>query len=77
MIVTWKHKGLKDFFLTGSKKGITPDIAFRLARVFNSTPPMWLNMQQALDLWEIEASHGDEYRNIHPVQDSSSPSTTP
>jgi proteic killer suppression protein len=32
MIVTWKHKGLKDFFLTGSKKGIRPDMADRLRR---------------------------------------------
>ena len=59
------------------RRGITPDIAFRLARLFDCTPQMWLNMQQALDLWEIEASHGDEYRDIHPVQDSSSSSTTP
>ena len=32
MIKSWKHKGLKDLFLTGSKKGIRPDIAERLLR---------------------------------------------
>lgn len=32
MIKSWKHKGLKDLFLTGSKKGVRPDIADRLRR---------------------------------------------
>jgi proteic killer suppression protein len=32
MFKSWKHKGLKDLFLTGSKKGVRPDIADRLIR---------------------------------------------
>jgi proteic killer suppression protein len=32
MIKNWKHKGLKELFLTGSKKGVRPDIADRLRR---------------------------------------------
>lgn len=32
MIKTWKHKGLKALFLTGSKKGILPEIAKKLQR---------------------------------------------
>ncbi len=39
------------------RRRITPDIAFRLAKVFNSTPEMWLNMQQAVDLWEANKMH--------------------
>jgi addiction module HigA family antidote len=31
------------------RKKITQDIAFGLARVFNSSPEMWLNMQEAVD----------------------------
>lgn len=30
MIKSWHHKGLKDFFFTGSKKGIIPNHATRL-----------------------------------------------
>ena len=30
MIKSWKHKGLKRFYLTGSKAGINPDHAKRL-----------------------------------------------
>jgi len=32
MIKSWRHKGLKDFFLEGTKKGIRPDMADRLRR---------------------------------------------
>ena len=51
------------------RRKITPDIAFRLARVFNSTPEMWLNMQQSVDLWEANRDHGREYEKIQPVQE--------
>lgn len=56
------------------RRGITPDIAFRLARVFNSTPELWMHMQQAVDLWETESMHGDEYRRIRPAQAETVPS---
>ncbi|RQH00662.1 type II toxin-antitoxin system RelE/ParE family toxin [Paraburkholderia dinghuensis] len=32
MIKSWKHKGLKEFFFTGSNAGICPDHVSRLAR---------------------------------------------
>lgn len=38
--------------LVNERRRVTPYIAYRLARVFNSTPEMWLNMQQAVDLWD-------------------------
>jgi antitoxin HigA-1 len=53
------------------RRKITPDVAFRLARVFNSTPEMWLNMQQAVDLWEINRAYGQEYEKIRPFSQSS------
>lgn len=33
MIKTWKHKGLKAFYETGSKKGITPSHADKLVAI--------------------------------------------
>jgi antitoxin HigA-1 len=54
------------------RRRITPDLAFRFARVFNSTPEMWLNMQQAVDLWEAQSSFGREYDKIRPVQEGAS-----
>ena len=32
MIKSWKHIGLKELFLVGSRKGVRPDIAHRLSR---------------------------------------------
>ena len=34
---------------------ITPEMALRLSKAFNTTPELWLNLQQNYDLWE--ASH--------------------
>lgn len=39
--------------------GITPSIAITLADAFDTTPQLWLNLQQKYDLWveENEKSH--------------------
>ena len=48
MIKTFKHKGLKDFYITGSKKGINPNHASKLARILDrldaSTNPQDINL---------------------------------
>lgn len=33
---------------------VTADMAIRLGRLFGTTPTSWLNMQYALDVWELE-----------------------
>lgn len=35
MIKSFKHKGLEDFFYTGSKRGIKPDHTRRLERILD------------------------------------------
>ena len=35
MIKSFKHKGLGDFFYTGSKKGITPSHSSKLAKILD------------------------------------------
>jgi addiction module HigA family antidote len=44
------------------KRGITTDTALRLARVLGTTPDLWLNMQQAVDLYD--AMHSPASRQI-------------
>lgn len=48
MIKSFAHKGLKDFYETGSKKGIQPDHAPKLARMLDrldaSTEPQDMNL---------------------------------
>jgi addiction module HigA family antidote len=37
---------------------VTPDMALRLSRAFNTTPELWLNLQRNYDLWRAShASH--------------------
>ena len=42
------------------KRGITPDTALRLARLFGTTPDLWLNYQLAWDLWHVREESGAE-----------------
>jgi len=52
--------------LLHGKRALSPDMAVRLARLLRTTPESWLNMQQAVDLWEIE--HQDKKcRHIKPL----------
>lgn len=37
--------------LVNGRRGVTPDTALRLARLFGTTPEFWLNGQRDLDLW--------------------------
>lgn len=32
--------------------GVTPDLALRLSKAFDTTPELWLNLQRNYDLWE-------------------------
>ncbi|WP_439558022.1 HigA family addiction module antitoxin [Dyadobacter sp.] len=40
--------------LINGHQAVTPDMALRLAEAFNTTPQLWLNMQQNYDLGEAE-----------------------
>ena len=37
--------------IVNERGAITPDMALRLSEAFGTTPEIWLNMQQAYDLW--------------------------
>lgn len=47
------------FKIRTGKASITPAIALALAEAFDTTPQLWLNLQQRYDLWieENEKSH--------------------
>jgi len=36
------------------KRGVSAEMAVRIARVIGGSPQSWLHMQEALDLWEVE-----------------------
>lgn len=62
LITSFHHKGLKEFFETGGKRGISPGLAARIARrldVRDSAPP--LNAAQRLT--DIDA-HGFDFHRL-------------
>ena len=42
--------------IINGKRGVTPDTALRLAAFLGSSAEMWLNLQQAVDLWDVQHS---------------------
>ena len=50
------------------KRAITPDTAFRLARLFGTTPEFWIGLQADVSLWDTLQVHGAEYEKIKPVR---------
>jgi addiction module HigA family antidote len=55
--------------LVHERRAVTPDIAHRLARVFDTTPELWLNLQQAVDVWETYAANRSTYTKLKPFDD--------
>ncbi len=53
--------------ILSDQEPITPDIAIRFSRFFNTTPEFWINLQVSLDLWNAFQTRPKEYENIRPV----------
>ena len=53
------------------RRGITADTALRLARYFNTTPLLWLNLQKAYELRVAELEAGkDIAKQVKPRQEA-------
>ncbi len=48
--------------ILNGRRGITPDTAMRLARVFETSDALWINLQTVLDLFD--ARHSPEAKKI-------------
>lgn len=46
--------------LVNGKRGVTPDTALRLSKLFGTTPEFWLNGQRNWDLWHALNSEDAE-----------------
>lgn len=54
--------------LVNEKRGVTPDTALRLSRLFGTTPEFWLNGQRNWDLWHaLRAPEAKNIARIEPV----------
>ena len=52
-----------DEVLSG-QSAITPDMAYRLARFFNTTANFWIALQMQVDLWDAFQMNKEEYDRI-------------
>ena len=42
--------------LVNANAGVSPEMALRLAKAFDTTPESWLTMQKSYDLWQVQQS---------------------
>lgn len=52
--------------IINERGAITPDMALRLSRAFDTTPDLWMNLQQNFDLWKAENS-SDAWQSVKPL----------
>ena len=45
--------------ILNGRAGISPEMAIRLSRAFDTTPESWLNQQMQYDLWIANQTMGD------------------
>lgn len=50
------------------RRPITADMAQRLSRILGNPPQFWLNMQQAVDLWDTSEAKRAEYEKLKPLK---------
>lgn len=52
--------------LVNEKRGLSADMAHRLARYFGNSPGFWLNLQKEVDLWDALQANEKAYICIKP-----------
>ena len=52
--------------LLHERRALSPEMAARLAKVLHGAPEIWLRMQAARDLWEIQ-QHPERLADVQPV----------
>ncbi len=52
--------------LLGAQTTITPDLALRLSRAFETSPELWLNLQSTYDLWQA-TQISNEWQKINTI----------
>lgn len=52
--------------IVNGRAPVSVDMALRLSRAFDTTPNLWLNLQQAVDIWEARQKQGSWMR-IQPI----------
>jgi len=54
--------------LLRERRGVSPEMALRLGRLFGNSPEFWLNAQRAVDLWDATQSIKNDIIRIEPLR---------
>jgi addiction module HigA family antidote len=54
--------------LVRERRAVSPEMALRLGRLFGNSPGFWLNLQRSVDLFDAQASRGNEVDRIKPMR---------
>ncbi|MHC5675235.1 HigA family addiction module antitoxin [Nostoc sp.] len=52
--------------IVNEQAGVSPLMAIRLAKAFQTSPELWLNLQQKYDLWNA-VQESESLKNISPI----------
>ncbi|OCC14142.1 HigA protein (antitoxin to HigB) [Dissulfuribacter thermophilus] len=56
--------------IINEKASVTPEMALKLSRAFNTSPEFWLNLQRNYDLW-IATQETEGWKTIEPLVETS------
>jgi len=52
--------------IINGKGSVTPEMALRLSRAFDTSPKLWLNLQKNYDLWQAEHA-SNAWKRVKPL----------
>lgn len=55
--------------IINTKRGITTEMALKLAKFFGTTPQLWLNLQNSYDLYRVAKKKSDILKSIHTIEE--------
>lgn len=58
--------------IINGRGAVTPDMALRLSRAFDTTPELWLNLQKNYDLWHA-AHDSNSWKTVKPIFSATMP----
>ena len=54
--------------LLRGRRGVSPEMALRLGRLFGNSPEFWLNVQRGVDLWDAAQHVKHDVARITPLR---------
>jgi len=52
--------------IINERSSVTPDMALRLSRAFETSPELWLNLQKNFELWQAEHT-SKAWKRVNPI----------